>query len=103
MSKIKCCNERQLKYNYDGLPAQYCPTHRLEGMVNVSAKRCAHEEGCRSPSPSFNFPGMKGGVYCYEHLKPGMVDVVHKRCAHEDGCGIQPNFNIPGMKGGVYC
>ena len=60
MSKIKCCNKGRLIYNYDGLPAQYCPTHRLEGMVNVVAKRCAHEEGCGSPNPSFNFPGMKG-------------------------------------------
>ena len=101
MSKIKCCNKRQLIYNYDGLPAQYCSKHRLEGMVNVMSKRCAHEEGC-GRQPNFNFPGSKGGVYCDEHKKPGMVNVKNKLCADE-GCGRQPSFNLPGMKGGVYC
>ena len=103
MSKIKCCDKGRLIYNYDGLPARYCPKHRLEGMVNVVAKRCSHEKGCRSPSPSFNFPGSKGGVYCKKHQKPGMVDVVHKKCAHERCEGTRPSFNFPGMKGGVYC
>ena len=45
MSKIKCCDKGRSIYNYDGLPAQYCTTHRLDGMVNVVAKRCAHEGG----------------------------------------------------------
>jgi hypothetical protein len=104
MSKTKCCKGGKSIYNYEGLPAQYCPKHRLEGMVNVMDKRCAHEEGCRSPSPSFNFPGSKGGVYCKKHQKPGMVDVMDKRCAHEEGCrSPSPSFNFPGSKGGVYC
>ena len=103
MSKIKCCKEGRLRYNYDGLPAQYCSTHRLEGMVNVVVKRCAHEDGCGSPSPSFNFPGSKGGVYCKRHRKPGMVDVKHKRCVDERCTGTRPTFNFPGSKGGVYC
>jgi hypothetical protein len=102
MSKFKCCNERRSIYNYDGLPAQYCPKHRLEGMVNVVAKRCAHEEGCGSPNPNFNFPGTKKGEYCERHKKPGMENVVSKLCADEE-CGRQPCFNFPGMKGGVYC
>ena len=103
MSKIKCCKGGKSIYNYDGLPAQYCSEHRLEGMVNVSGKRCAHEKGCGSLNPSFNFPGMKGGVYCKRHRKPGMENVVAKRCAHEKGCGsLSPSFNFPGMKG-EYC
>jgi hypothetical protein len=102
MSKIRCCDKGRSIYNYEGLPAQYCSKHRLEGMVNVVSKRCAHE-GCGSPSPSFNFPGSKGGVYCEKHQKPGMENVVAKRCADEKGCGRQPSFNFPGSKGGVYC
>ena len=82
----------------------YCKKHKKPGMVNVVSKRCAHEEGCGSPNPSFNFPGSKQGEYCSEHLKPGMVNVKHKRCAHEEGCGsLSPNFNFPGSKQGVYC
>jgi hypothetical protein len=103
MSKTKCCKGGTSIYNYDGFPAQYCPKHRLEGMVNVVNKRCADEEGCRSLNPCFNFPGMKGGVYCYEHKKEGMVDVKHKMCADERCEGTRPTFNFPGMKGGVYC
>ena len=102
MNKTKCCNERQLKYNYDGLPAQYCPTHRLEGMVNVVNKRCA-DERCTGTRPSFNFPGSKKAEYCKKHRKPGMENVVSKMCADERCTGITPSFNFPGMKGGVYC
>jgi hypothetical protein len=103
MSKIKCCDKGRKIYNYDGLPAQYCTKHRLEGMVNVVTKRCAHEEGCGSPSPNFNFPGMKGGVYCKKHRKPGMVDVKHKRCVDERCTGTRPTFNFPGSKQAEYC
>ena len=87
MSKIKCCDKGRSIYNYDGLPAQYCTKHRLEGMVNVVAKRCA-DERCEGTRPSFNFPGSKEGVYCYEHKKPGMVNVVDKLCI-SDWCDTQ--------------
>jgi hypothetical protein len=85
-------------FGIEGGPAMYCEPHKLEGMVNVLDKRCAHA-GCTT-QPYF---GDEGGpaMYCEPHKLEGMVNVLGKRCEHA-GCTTRPCF---GDEGGpaMYC
>ena len=53
--------------------ALYCSKHKLEGMVNVTHKRC-EQEGCMK-SASFNIPTSKYRRFCSRHKLPGMIYV----------------------------
>ena len=55
----------------------FCSAHKLENMVDVRNRHCAHPE-C-SKCPSFNYAGKTPGLYCGLHKLEGMVDVKHKR------------------------
>jgi hypothetical protein len=80
--------------------ALYCSFHKLDGMVNVLASTCNHEE-CNT-LPTFNVKGQKRGLYCSIHKLDQMVNVVSPRCKHE-GCDTLPAFNTDGQKNGLYC
>ena len=79
---------------------KYCATHKLENMMNVKNKTCAHE-GCQT-RPVYNLPGQKVALYCATHKSEDMMDVVSKTCAH-DGCKTLPTYNLPGQKVAMYC
>lgn len=69
-----------------GLPdgdAQFCRSHKKDGMINVTMPLCTHS-GCTSTSKCYGFPGNKGTV-CKKHALPGMVNVVNLLCDF-DGC-----------------
>ena len=55
----------------------FCSAHKLENMVDVRNKHCAHPDCTKCPS--FNYPGKTPGMYCGLHKQQGMVDVKHKR------------------------
>ena len=60
-----------------------CAGHALQGMVNISRKRCAGD-GC-TKHPTYGVTGSRKPEYCAEHALQGIVNVVSKRCAG-DGC-----------------
>jgi hypothetical protein len=104
-NKQTCEHENCIKYasfNYLGNLAMFCKLHMLEGMEDVSHKRCLFE-GCKV-RPSFNDPGIAGGKYCVIHKTEGMEDRRHKSqiCKHE-GCKIRASFNIPGEDKPSFC
>ena len=57
----------------------YCDTHKLDGMVDVTHKRCI-QDGCDSISPVFNTIGESKGLYCDTHKLDGMINIISKRC-----------------------
>ncbi|CAM9573788.1 unnamed protein product, partial [Scytosiphon promiscuus] len=86
--------------------ASRCASHRLEGMVNLSAPRCVAlaPPGYCPVVPSFGRPGARRPTACSAHRKPGDVDVVTRRCLRE-GCLHRPVFGYlpceePGGGGG---
>jgi len=88
-------------FNFEGEKSRiYCKKHKLEGMINITNKRCG-ERGCKL-QPSYNFPGEKLRIYCLNHKKEGMIDVNHKTCK-ENKCKKRPSYNFPGEKPGLYC
>uniref|UniRef100_A0A6C0D458 Uncharacterized protein n=1 Tax=viral metagenome TaxID=1070528 RepID=A0A6C0D458_9ZZZZ len=90
-------------------PAKFCAAHKLDGMVNVINKLCAHVDengqGCIQ-RPSFNIIGGKP-MYCSLHKSEEMVNSLEKRCeglcVNGSLCGKVRMFNFPGKKGGLFC
>jgi hypothetical protein len=73
--------KKQASYNVEGKKSGlYCSNHKLEGMMNVTSKKCIHE-GCKIRA-NYNKEGEKEALYCASHKKDGMVDVKTKRCSH---------------------
>ena len=73
----------------------FCGQHKLEGMVNVVLKRCAHE-GCET-FPSFGLPGQPGVQFCRLHKTPGMARRTSNSGDHHRLCSFcsqaQPQLN----------
>ena len=79
----------------------YCVEHKLDGMVNVSDRRCIYE-GCKI-QPGFNKEGETKGLYCNVHKLDGMVNVSEKRKCIIEGCTKRnPIYNIEGEIRGLY-
>lgn len=66
-------------------------------MWNVTVPLCS-EEGCRSTSRSFGFPGERG-TRCKKHALPGMRNVVNRLCEHSGCSSTSRVFDVPGGKG----
>lgn len=64
-------------------------------MVNVTAPRCAHPDGCLK-RPSFGPSGGKA-VYCSSHKEESMVDVKNGIC-NQPGCRRRPVFRWIGER-----
>lgn len=63
---------KQPCFNHPGkMPALFCYTHKVPGMVNVKQKACAEPE-CPN-RPSFNHPGSGLALFCSKHRAKGMV------------------------------
>ena len=71
----------------------FCSAHKLENMVDVRNKHCAHPD-CNK-CPSFNYPGKTPGMFCGLHKQPGMVDVKHKRDRSRLSAGLASSSNSP--------
>jgi hypothetical protein len=86
-TKCKSC-EKCASFAHVGEWQQYCATHKMPGMVNVTIKHnlCKHP-GCPKLS-SYAFQGEKR-QFCLDHKQSGMVDVVHLRCTK---CNTRPSF-----------
>ena len=87
-------------FNFHGLRANYCASHKQIGMIDVKNKHCVFE-GCNI-TPSFNFENEKTAIYCASHKKLGMIYVKNKHCVFE-GCNITPSFNFENEKTAIYC
>ena len=87
-------------FNFHGLRANYCASHKQIGMIDVKNKHCVFE-GCNI-TPSFNFENEKTAIYCASHKKLGMIDVIHIMCAF-DNCNKRPHYNDDGEKSALYC
>ena len=93
------CNIR-CNFNFHGLHAMYCASHKLETMINVNDKTCLFEN-CEK-QPNYNYEGNKKGIYCLSHKEIDMVNVVSKICIIEN-CEILSSFNYEGNKIPIYC
>jgi hypothetical protein len=100
MCKEKGCNNKAFFNTENATRALYCDTHKLDGMVDVKSKTCAHTD-CKK-EPTYNKTGEAKPLYCSLHKTEGMVDMVNRICAHTD-CKKHPLFNKKGEKGGLYC
>jgi len=76
--------------------AEYCATHKKEGMVDVVHKSCKE---CPK-NPVYGLPGSKLVEYCATHKKEGMVDVKNKTCKE---CPTRPVYGKQGSKLAEYC
>ena len=56
----------------------YCASHKLEGMVDLTRKKCVNEN-CNT-RPTYNYPHEKKALYCNSHKLEGMVNVKDKTC-----------------------
>lgn len=102
-----CRNCKNLaRFNFRGLNAKFCGTHKTVGMTNIYAKICQYPE-CKT-RPSFGVPGTNGILrytnvkFCRRHKASDMISIAHKRCDHLN-CESKPIYNLPEMKVGKYC
>ena len=79
----------------------FCSAHKLENMVDVRNKHCAHPD-CNK-CPSFNYPGKTPGMYCGLHKQPGMVDVKHKRDRSRLSAGVTLDTKPAALAGPISC
>jgi hypothetical protein len=71
-----------------------CSSHKLEGMINVTSRRC-NKTDCVIRA-SQNYPNKYSTpVFCSKHKLDGMIDVVNKRC-RVSGCKTRPSYGVPG-------
>jgi hypothetical protein len=99
-----CCTigcSRRPVYNFKGLQARFCRTHKEDGMVTNKEKTC-HEEGCENPA-MYSHRGKRGKKLCEEHKEEGMsiITVCGLLCITE-GCVKSASFNFRGLKA-RYC
>ncbi len=95
-SKCKECPTRASYGKPESKLAEYCATHKKEGMVNVVSKTCKE---CPK-QPYYGKPGSKLAEYCATHKKEGMVDIVNKTCKE---CPTRPVYGKPASKLAEYC
>ena len=85
------CDKRS-SFGYVNQKAQYCTTHKLDGMIDVRSRKCIHPN-CNK-RPNFSNAG-EDPRYCATHKLDGMIDVKSKRCIHPN-CNKQPSFSNAG-------
>ena len=94
------CSRRPL-YDVVGAPQpSFCPDHKADDMIIISARTCKHP-GCEK-YPSYDIVGTQAGSYCGAHKLPGMIDVMSRKCAFP-GCATSPSFNYENQTPGQYC
>lgn len=91
--EIKECGKRAgYGYLYENIlgPALRCKTHKSEGMIYVSGKRC-EEPNC------FKFPIYgyihRNPLFCKIHKLDDMINVIHKLCETID-CNIRATYGF---------
>lgn len=97
MTKCRDC-PKIASYNFEGMTPKYCKIHLLEGMVDVSSKRC---ELC-TKFPNWNDPGEITTRMCGDHREPDMV-IVRKPCCKEPGCKLTASYADPGESTPIFC
>ena len=98
MAKCRKCN-KTASYNYSyAKKGEYCQTHKLEKMINITIKYCDHENCKRKRL--YNYKGHKA-KYCKEHKLEEMVNVENKMCESE-GCMRIAHYNMKGERP-KYC
>jgi hypothetical protein len=91
------CNKNAI-YNFADKKANYCKSHKEDGMINVKDKKCLK---CNLKQPNFNFANEKKAVYCNDCKMPDMIDIKNKRCI---ACNLKhPLYNYPDESKGLYC
>jgi hypothetical protein len=84
------CNKKAT-FNFQGLKAEYCASHKEELMVDVVNKKCIT---CLQKQPNWNYPGLQS-QYCGDCKLESMIQPNRKMCF----CGMsRPSFNVLGMK-----
>lgn len=78
----------------------YCACHKVDGMVNLRAKKCIYVD-CNK-SPSYNNPGEIGALYCSGHKIKGMINVRTKECQYP-GCNADPILDQRGRRKHCFC
>lgn len=87
-------------FGFEGEKARFCQAHKQEVMVNVSQRRCEHEN-CRR-QPLWGWATEQRARVCGAHKAPGMDNIHVKRC-EAVGCRKQPNFGNPADRVRRFC
>lgn len=85
-------------FGFKGCGKQFCRKHKLNGMINLYAKKCEYK-GCNK-NPSFGYVGYER-QYCVEHKLDKMVDISRQKCLH-NGCVKKREFGYLGFER-QYC
>ena len=88
--------KKQPTCNFEGNPALYCHQHKLNNMIDVANKKCAHQD-CEI-APTYNYINKPGRLFCISHKLEGMINKTRKKCIIENCEGL-PTYNIIGKKG----
>ena len=92
--KIRPC------YNFEGISAKYCFSHKFKDMVDVAHKTCI-EPNCKT-RPTYNIEGNKIAIYCAIHKTEGMINIISNRCIYPN-CKTLPCYNKSGETKRLYC
>ena len=96
MAKCRKCN-KTASYNYSyAKKGEYCQTHKLEKMINITIKYCDHENCKRKRL--YNYKGHKA-KYCKEHKLEEMVNVENKMCEKFSVVTLRPRWRLRLFKG----
>ena len=74
--------------------ASRCASHKTDGQVDITSRRC-EREGC-TRFPTFRPEDGEGGKSCAEHRRPGMEKI--RVCEGAEGCTRSPSFGFRGSK-----
>lgn len=85
------------RYGYKNGSAQYCKTHHLDEMVNLSGYFCP----ICGKRAAFGYKKGDKILYCGSHALINMKNVLNKMCIKCEN--VQPTYNYPNEKKPIYC
>lgn len=77
-----------------------CKEHKIEGDVNVRARKCEFD-GCEI-TPAFGPPNQNNGYRCLKHKLDSDINVKKKYCQFK-GCEITASFGPKGTRKMLRC
>jgi hypothetical protein len=99
MTICRNCNKTAQFNTADEKKGKYCKNHKLEGMINVTIKRCYQKECMKKAT--YNYINHKP-KYCKSHKLENMIDLYSRKCIYEN-CNSRPSYNYNNIKKPIYC
>jgi hypothetical protein len=83
--------KKRATFGFLNKSASFCKTHMLNGMIDVSNKKC--EYNLCNKKPNFNYEYEKTPRFCSQHKFIDMVDIIHNTCCFPN-CKTQSIYNF---------